>query len=421
MMTMMNLKNSNITFFYDTNILLHSNKNIFNQEQKFYISNITLQELEQIKYSIHYDQNIKYKARQISRWLANNQDKYEIAIYKKTFDKNVFFDVDTNDKKIIATVKEIQKKNKNIIFYTFDINCLLLANSENLNTEFYKEKYIPYKGYSKIICKTDEELAIFYEQINSNTLPIKLYLNEYLLVCNNNEQIIDKYKYTKEGYKRVLFNVLQSKMFGKVKPLDPYQELVIDSFKTNQLTVIKGAAGSGKSLLSLAFLFEQLQKNKIDKIIIFCNTVATAGSAKLGYYPGDRTEKLLDSQIGNFLISKLGAKEAIDRLIEQGQLLLLPMSDIRGFDTTGMRAGIYITQAQNLDIPLMKLALQRIGEDSICILDGDNEAQVDLKIYAGDNNGLKRVSQVFKGNTFYGQVTLNKIHRSKIAYIASKM
>jgi predicted ribonuclease YlaK len=45
-------------------------------------------------------------------------------------------------------------------------------------------------------------------------------------------------------------------MFGKVKPLDSYQELVIDSFKTNQLTVIKGAAGSGKSLLSLAFLFE---------------------------------------------------------------------------------------------------------------------------------------------------------------------
>ena len=97
------------------------------------------------------------------------------------------------------------------------------------------------------------------------------------------------------------------------------------------------------------------------------------------------------------------------------------MSDIRGFDTSGMKAGIYITQAQNLDISLMKLALQRIGRDSICILDGDNEAQVDLKIYAGENNGLKRVSQVFKGNSFYGEITLHTIHRSEIAYIASKM
>ena len=43
------------------------------------------------------------------------------------------------------------------------------------------------------------------------------------------------------------------------------------------------------------------------------------------------------------------------------QLLLLPMSDIRGFDTSGMRAGVYITEAQNLSIDLMKLDLQRIG------------------------------------------------------------
>jgi phosphate starvation-inducible protein PhoH len=36
-----------------------------------------------------------------------------------------------------------------------------------------------------------------------------------------------------------------------------------------------------------------------------------------------------------------------------------------------MNAGIYISEAQNLDIELMKLTLQRIGQDSICIIDGD--------------------------------------------------
>ena len=29
------------------------------------------------------------------------------------------------------------------------------------------------------------------------------------------------------------------------------------------------------------------------------------------------------------------------------------MSDIRGFDTTGMKAGVYITEAQNLNIKLL--------------------------------------------------------------------
>lgn len=412
----------NNTPFYDTNILLHGNKKIFTQKEYFLLSNITLQELEQIKSSNQYDQNIKYKARQIAKWLANNQNKYNIIIYKKTFDKNVFFNVDSNDKKIIASVKEAQKRNKNIIFYTFDINCYLLALSERVPSEFYEEKQIPYKGYSKIFCKTDNELATFYETLNNSTLPIKLKLNEYLLVCDKNEEVIDKYKYIGNNkYTRVNFNVLQSKMFGKIKPIDIYQELALDSFKTNQMTIIRGPAGSGKSLLSLAYLFDSLEKNKIDKIIIFCNTVATVNSAKLGYYPGDRTEKLLDSQIGNFLISKLGAKDMVLRLIEEQQLVLLPMSDIRGYDTSGMKAGIYITEAQNLDIPLLKLALQRSGQDCVFILDGDDKAQVDLSIYAGNNNGLKRASEVFRGQDFYGQVTLQIIHRSKIAQVASRM
>lgn len=97
------------------------------------------------------------------------------------------------------------------------------------------------------------------------------------------------------------------------------------------------------------------------------------------------------------------------------------MSDIRGYDTTGMKAGIYITEAQNLDIELMRLALQRVGDDSICILDGDDQAQVDLSIYGGTNNGLRRVSEIFRGADFYGEVTLQKIHRSRIAELAQLM
>ena len=102
--------------------------------------------------------------------------------------------------------------------------------------------------------------------------------------------------------------------------------------------------------------------------------MATKNSARLGFYPGSRDEKLLDSQIGNFLSSKLGSKIVVEQLIKEGTLILLPMSDVRGYDTSGMNAGIYITEAQNMDISLMKLALQRIGEDSLVIIDGDCEA-----------------------------------------------
>ena len=32
-------------------------------------------------------------------------------------------------------------------------------------------------------------------------------------------------------------------------------------------------------------------------------------------------------------------------MIADEELILLPMSDIRGFDTSGMRAGVYISEA----------------------------------------------------------------------------
>lgn len=149
--------------------------------------------------------------------------------------------------------------------------------------------------------------------------------------------------------------------------------------------------------------------------------MAAKGAAKLGFLPGSREDKLLDSQIGNFLTSKLGSRIELERLLEDESIILMPMSDIRGYDTTGMRAGVYITEAQNMDISLMKLALQRIGNDSICIIDGDDLAQVDDESFAGNNNGLRRLSKVFRGHSLYGEVTLDQIHRSEIARIAEMM
>lgn len=126
----------------------------------------------------------------------------------------------------------------------------------------------------------------------------------------------------------------------------------------------------------------------------------------------------MDSQIGNLLVSKLGSEDYVNRLINEGKLVLLPMSDIRGYDTSGMRAGVYISEAQNLDRQLIKLALQRIGADSICIIDGDDKTQVDDIHFSGNNNGMKRVSKVFRGHNIYGEVELQTIYRSEIAKIA---
>ena len=287
----------------------------------------------------------------------------------------------------------------------------------------FSSKHIEYCGYREIQLN-DIELANFYENIFPNNINNwHLRNNEYLLIKDKTNIIIDKYRWHNKKYNVIPFHKAESKMFGKIIPKnnDAYQQIGLDSLANNQITMLRGPAGSGKSYLAFGHMFSLLEKGKIDKIIVFCNTVATKGSAKLGFYPGSRTEKLLDSQIGNLLESKIGDRMMVEKLISDRQLILLPMSDIRGYDTTGMNAAIYISEAQNLDIELMRLALQRIGEDSICIIDGDDQTQVDMVLYSGKNNGMKRVSEVFRGADFYGEVTLHNIYRSKIAALAQKL
>ena len=411
-----------MTKFYDTCSLLDLQEKAF-QEPMFYISSITIAELEQIKTSGTRDEETKWKARQVIRLLHKYQQKYEIILYNKDIEEEleIFQLTPNNDNKIVVSAYYCDKTEE-ILFVTSDLCCKAVADSIELNTQLLSEDAEDdYKGYKEIKL-SDEELANFYAEVlqNSNNA-YNLLINEYLLIKDSHNHIIDKYKWNGRKYESINFYKAESKMFGKVTPKDDYQLLALDSLYNNQITMLRGPAGTGKSYLAFGYMFSLLEQGKIDKIIIFTNTVATKGSAKLGFYPGSRTEKLLDSQIGNLLESKLGSRIEVERLVDDGKIVLLPMSDIRGYDTTGMNAAIYITEAQNLDIELMRLALQRIGDDSICILDGDDHTQVDMSMYAGTNNGMKRVSKVFRNVNFYGETTLNKIHRSKIAELAQQL
>lgn len=414
--------------FYDTCALLNLQEKAFQSEVKFLISNITLQELENIKTSSTKDEEVKWEARQLLHLLNKYPDKYEVVIYKENYNKELsrLFLPITNDSQIIISALIIFKERKILnsgLFVTEDLACKSLARSIGLQTEYITSNIKDeYTGYLNIIMDA-EELAYFYNNTLANNENIYNLLNNQYLLISFNDKIEDKYKWVNNKYEKIPFHKVQSKMFGKIVPKnqDAYQQIALDSLNNNQMTMLRGPAGTGKSYLAFGYMFSLLEKGEVDKIIVFCNTVATKGSAKLGFYPGSRTEKLLDSQIGNLLASKLGDKSEVERLIDEGVLVLLPMSDIRGYDTTGMNAVIYLSEAQNLDIELMRLALQRIGEDSKCIIDGDSSAQVDLAMYAGTRNGMRRVSEVFRGQSFYGEVTLKNIYRSDIAKIAQQL
>ena len=410
---------------YDTCSLLEQAGHLFDSDEfTLVISSITLEELENIKTSGNKDPDVKYAARKVLTDMDEHYGAFEIVLYNDSFGDMMMRDGISlsNDAKIIACARHFAAKHPQdeVIFVTNDLICRHIASMYFITEKVVEEDY-DYDGYKEVYLDEDG-LIEFYSNQDKNLYD--LFINQYLLVYDaNSGDCIERLVWTGDGYRRLAYNTFASKWFGDVKPMkgDLYQSLVADSFSNNKITLVKGPAGSGKTYLSLGFLMHKLERNKIDRIIVFCNTVATKNSAKLGFYPGTRDEKLLDSQIGNLLISKFGGRVAVEQMILEEKLVLLPLSDIRGYDTSGMKAGIYISEAQNMDVELMKLTLQRIGEDSICIIDGDCKTQVDDIHFAGSNNGMRRASQVYRGEDVYGEITLKNIHRSRVAMIAEKM
>lgn len=414
--------------YFDTSSLLLLADSLFEKTYDFniYITSISLSELEHIKTAANKDQSVKYAARQLLHKLEANPEAWNCLPYNTDCIGILerFKYESTNDTKILATayLHANSHQGENPFFVTNDIALKMLARPMfGGHVESIQTDDDGYTGYQELYLDNDG-MADFY----SNPLKYgqEFKINQYANIYEKeSRERVDTLLWTGEHFRQLKYKGFYSKQFGEIKPFkgDIYQAMVFDSLMNNKITMIKGPAGAGKSHLAIGYLFYLLEKGKIDKIVIFCNTVATKNAAKLGFYPGSKDEKLLDSQIGNFLSSKLGGKMAVEQLISAEQLILLPMSDIRGYDTSGMNAGIYITEAQNLDVALLKLALQRVGEDSIVILDGDTKSQVDLVDYEGANNGMRRASKIFRGSDIYGEVELQKIHRSRIAEIANRM
>jgi predicted ribonuclease YlaK len=400
-------------YCYDTNALM-SFSSLLNSADEIIIPEIVIDELDNLKAGLTEK---AYRAREAVRKIKSMNNIIIDHVFGRKHSLLDSSKYGKNDDIIVECAKF-----HNAVLVTGDYLCELKAKSQGVaifDTSSF-DRNNEYTGCFEVIL-TEDEYESFYDNEYDNTY--NLVKNQYIVVRDSENEILEMAKWNGEKLEICRPEKVSSDRFGELSPYDEYQTFALESLKKNQLTMIKGKAGSGKSLLALSYAWSELEnkKGKFDKLIVFTNPVASRNSAKLGYYPGTRNEKLLNSQTGTMLSSKFGGIEEVQAQIDSGKLQLLPFSDIRGFDSTGMRAIIWFTESQNLDIDLMKLGISRVGDDCKAILDGDYSGQVDMDAYAGYNNGMRRVSEIFRGEDFYGEIELKYVHRSKMAAIADRM
>ena len=398
--------------FYDTNSILADCTDISNS----IISSKTLDELENIKTSSHKDNDIKYKARVAVR--AIREQKPEIVVVQKSdYDKVEELGLEvTNDNLIIASAWRYSQEDS-IVFVTQDILCSLIAKTYFCLdvVELKLKNNDVYKGY-RVVQPTDEELSQVYSKDNCENI-FGCLVNEYVIINDSDGNFCDVVKWTGEKYATLNTKPFKSRAFSNVKPLDEIQRCAFDSIVTNDITVLYGRSGSGKTTIPLSYIMSNVESQKYKKCVIIYDFETLKGAKTLGFTPGTLNEKIItQGAIGNILSSKFGDMSEVERLMASGMIEIIPTANIRGYEISSDEI-CFVTEGQNLDTYTLKTIIQRCKAGAKIIIEGDIIEQ-------HDNNrevGLLKMIEVFKGYKSFGCIKLKNNYRSEIGELADRL
>lgn len=185
-----------------------------------------------------------------------------------------------------------------------------------------------------------------------------------------------------------------------------------------KLVTLTGAAGTGKTVLSIACsLYMAFDAKKYDRLVV-SRPIQPLGK-DIGYLPGDALEKM-DPWMGpirdaiEFVFN--GDRTKYDELINFGALDIEPLTYIRGRSLP--KTLFILDEAQNLTRHEMKTIISRIGKGSKIILTGD-VLQIDNHYLDATNNGLTIVLEKFKDIDIAAHISLVKGQRSRLASLAA--
>jgi len=176
-----------------------------------------------------------------------------------------------------------------------------------------------------------------------------------------------------------------------IKPITDNQKEVFSTWKKGLNQFLFGAAGTGKTFVSLYLALQEIMdlKKPADKVILVRSLIPTR---EIGFLPGDEEDKSALYQVPyrnmvQFMFempNEQAFNSLYDKLKSQGSLYFLSTSFLRGL--TFDNSIIIVDECQNLNFHELDTIITRVGQDSKIMFCGDF-GQTDL-IKNNEKNGL---------------------------------
>ena len=188
--------------------------------------------------------------------------------------------------------------------------------------------------------------------------------------------------------------------------LNEEQKLAKQLIINNQIVIVTGRAGSGKSLVCAQAALDFLMKKQCNHIYVTRATIEVGGS--LGFLPGDLEDKFnpyLEAFQEN--LEKCYDKVKIQELVKAKKVVAYPVQFIRGKTIDDI---LVVEEAQNLSKGEMLAILTRLGKTGKIIINGDNEQKDIKESYTGLSYAID-ISKKIEGIEW---IKLKANHRSDL-------
>lgn len=218
-------------------------------------------------------------------------------------------------------------------------------------------------------------------------------------------------------------NLMKQRFWG-LAPRNLEQAMAMKLLDDDEIdmTVMTGPAGSGKTLLALAYgLHAILEQKKYSKLIVARSTPPMAED--IGFLPGTEEEKMMPwlAAFEDNLEILHGADESaggsIDYVKERANIQFKSLNFMRGRSFNN--AYIIIDEAQGLTQFQLKSIISRVGADSKIVVLG-NLAQIDNKYISPLTSGLTYLVEKTKLYPHAGIMFIAGIVRSRLAKFAEE-